>query len=124
MGKENSIKFTDVKMYMVFTLEGEVFDFDGADEYIKITSSSDMQRILEDYKDENWDKLFKSYDIDDIEYVKFIGIKFIAEDENGNKIWIGNDSRELYANMQFNINNLAEENAKKIQEIRRIIGSF
>lgn len=124
MGKENIIKFNEVNMYLSFTLDGEVFGFDGEYETIKVTSPDDIIRILEDYKNENWNELFKNYDSNDIDYVRFNGIQFFARDENGNRLRVGNDSIEPYANVQFDINNLVEENAKKIQEIRKIIGIF
>lgn len=121
MAKENVIKFNKVNSYMVFDIFGENLEDTVT---IEVGCGEDIETNLDLYQKENWTELFdcKGYDRWSVHYAKFKGIQIYCEDENGSKFRAGNDFG-CYGSATLNIDNLAEENAKKLNEIRKILNT-
>ncbi|WP_211750086.1 hypothetical protein [Paenibacillus sp. Marseille-Q4541] len=120
MPKENSIRFNKVNIYLVFDVHGEHND-DSVN--IEVSCGEDIEMYLNFYRDRNWSELFESegYGGYDVDYAVFKGITVSCTDEHGNRFFAGNDFGR-YGSATLNIKHLEEDNAKKLDEIRKILG--
>lgn len=124
MASENEIKFTDVKFnfeFTVYTYDGSLDDDEGLTVLINVDCGEGIEDLMKTYLNKQWANLFDNHGISEkyISHVEFVGIRLSAKDDKGNKLWGG--SANPYIVARFNMDYLNDNNAKKIQEIKKVI---
>jgi trans-2-enoyl-CoA reductase len=120
MPQENVIELEEIKAYMMFTI---VFDNEQTEEVnLEVGCAEDIEEQMKMFIKEDWENLFSDwYDPFNFMYAHFNGIYF---GNNGrNKI-----SMQIYGNYKrgnctLDYETLADENAKKLLQIRTIANS-
>jgi len=119
MSSENKIQLKDFDICMVFTIQpydGEMFDYE-----MKISCVEDIWYPLGLIHERKFKEVFPD-EYGAIAHAELTGLKIKAKDETDtNKIFflLGNNA---YGSITVDYSKLNDDNADKIQEIRKIIG--
>ena len=118
MSDENKIQLKEFNIHMIFGIQpynGEMYE-----EELEISCIEDLWYSLEQISKRKFKDVFG--DGSDVAHAELTGLKIKAKDETDtNKIFflLGNNA---YGSITVDYSKLNDDNADKIQEIRKIIG--
>jgi hypothetical protein len=116
----NSYPQKDIKAKLIF----EVYTFNGNDEIeVEFGCGEDIESMMKAFFNRKWDEMFdeKQIDVREICDVGLIGFRVFGKTDKGSFGYRMDNTQS--ASIYLNLEEIADENANKIQEIRKIIGN-
>lgn len=119
MSKENTILLSNFNINLVFDVNDYNLDYP-TERTMKISCIDDMEYVLKEHYNKNWKELFENKDI---VYAVLSSLQISAKDDNeNNKVNLLMDTSKMYGQIKYDFGFLQDENANKIDAIRKIIG--
>jgi len=119
LSKENTILLSNFNINLVFDVNDYNLDYP-TERTMKISCIDDMEYVLKEHYNKNWKELFENKDI---VYAVLSSLQISAKDDNeNNKVNLLMDTSKMYGQIKYDFGFLQDENANKIDAIRKIIG--
>lgn len=116
MAVENVIELTNIKAYLMFTINND----HGEDEVsVEVGCAEDIENMMQLFFKERWEELFEDdYDRMEFEWATFNGISFVNDDDNRIGMQIYGNYKQ--GSCRLDLRSLADKNAEKLKRIREI----